>query len=220
MGPFAIAIIAMAFVVMASNYLVQYPVEYFLGPVNLADTLTWGAFTYPIAFLVTDLVNRQFGAPAARKVVISGFVLALCVPMAFWVFNDAFTTPRILVASGTAFLVAQFLDVALFDRMRRMTWWKAPVISSLTASLIDTVMFFGLAFAAAFAFIDTGFGMEDGSLPFTIPLFGVSGAFEVPLWMSLAAGDYMTKILVATLLLAPYRIFLGYVGALPKRPAA
>nr|WP_319384475.1 queuosine precursor transporter [uncultured Roseibium sp.] len=219
-GHHAIAILAMALVVAASNYLVQFPVEHVVGGVNLADTLTWGAFTYPIAFLVTDLTNRRFGPSAARKVVITGFLLAIVVPMIFWVFNEAFTTPRILIASGTAFLVAQLLDVTIFDKLRRMTWWKAPMASSLIGSVIDTLLFFGIAFSASFAFVDALFGMEDGSLAFPVPFLGIGGETESLLWVSLAAGDLVVKILVALALLAPYRIILNIVRPVPEGSAA
>ncbi len=219
-GHHAIAILAMALVVAASNYLVQFPVEHVVGGVNLADTLTWGAFTYPIAFLVTDLTNRRFGPSAARKVVITGFLLAIVVPMIFWAFNEAFTTPRILIASGTAFLVAQLLDVTIFDKLRRMTWWKAPVASSLIGSVIDTLLFFGIAFSASFAFVDAIFGMEDGSLAFPVPFLGIGGETETLLWVSLAAGDLVVKILVALALLAPYRIILNIVRPAPEGSAA
>lgn len=219
-GHHAIAILAMALVVAASNYLVQFPVEHVVGGVNLADTLTWGAFTYPVAFLVTDLTNRRFGPTAARKVVISGFVLAIVVPMIFWAFNEAFTTPRILIASGTAFLVAQLLDVTIFDKMRRLTWWKAPMASSLIGSVIDTLLFFGIAFSASFAFVDSLFGMEDGSLAFPVPFLGIGGETEVLLWMSLAVGDLLVKILVALALLAPYRIILNIFRPVPEGSAA
>lgn len=208
-GHYAIAILAMAIVVVASNYLVQFPVEHVIGGVNLADTLTWGAFTYPAAFLVTDLTNRRFGPSAARKVVVSGFVLAIAVPLAFWSLDGAFTTPRILIASGTAFLVAQLLDVTIFDRLRRLTWWKAPIASSLVGSVIDTLLFFGIAFSASFAFIDTLFGLEDGSLAFPVPLLGIGENTQVLLWISLALGDFLVKMLVAVALLAPYRILLN-----------
>lgn len=217
---FAIAILAMAFVVAASNFLVQFPVEHVVGGINLADTLTWGAFTYPIAFLVTDLTNRRFGPSAARKVVITGFVLAIVVPMVFWAFNEAFTTPRILIASGTAFLVAQLLDVTIFDRLRRQTWWKAPITSSLIGSVIDTILFFGIAFSASFAFIDGLFGMEDGSLAFPVPVLGIAEDTQVLLWVSLAVGDFLVKILVAVALLAPYRIVLGLFQAKPDSRTA
>ncbi|CTQ56693.1 Inner membrane protein YhhQ [Roseibium album] len=219
-GHHAIAILAMALVVVASNYLVQFPVEYFIGNVNLADTLTWGAFTYPIAFLVTDLTNRRFGPHAARRVVMSGFALAIVVPLLFWTLDEAFTTPRILIASGTAFLVAQLLDVTIFDRLRRMTWWKAPIASSLIGSVIDTVLFFGIAFAASFAFIDMFFGMDDGSLAFPVPFLGIGGDVQTSLWISLAAGDFLVKMLVAVALLAPYRIILSIFQPTPDGSAA
>lgn len=219
-GHHAIAILAMALVVAASNYLVQFPVEHVVGGINLADTLTWGAFTYPIAFLVTDLTNRRFGPVAARKVVVSGFILAIVVPMIFWAVDEAFTTPRILIASGTAFLVAQLLDVTIFDKLRRLTWWKAPMASSLIGSVIDTLLFFGIAFSASFAFVDSLFGMEDGSLAFPVPFLGIGGETEVLLWMSLAVGDLMVKILVALALLAPYRIILNIVRPVPNGTAA
>ena len=214
------AILAMALVVVASNYLVQFPVEHIVGGVNLADTLTWGAFTYPIAFLVTDLTNRRFGPGAARKVVISGFALAIVVPLLFWTMDEAFTTPRILIASGTAFLVAQLLDVTIFDRLRRLTWWKAPITSSLIGSMIDTILFFGIAFAASFAFIDTFFGMEDGSLAFPVPFLGVAQDTQTLLWVSLAAGDFLVKMLVAVALLAPYRVVLSIFQPEPNGSAA
>lgn len=216
----AIAVFAMAIVVVASNFLVQFPVEYKFGGINLADLLTWGAFTYPIAFLVTDLTNRRFGPSAARKVVLTGFVLAIAVPMVFWTLDEAFTTPRILVASGTAFLVAQLLDVTVFDRLRRQTWWKAPIASSLIGSMVDTLLFFGIAFAGAFAFIDISFGMEDGSLAFPVPFLGVADAAQVPLWASLAVGDFLVKMLVAVALLAPYRIVLSLFQPQPNGSAA
>ncbi|TYC53621.1 queuosine precursor transporter [Rhodobacterales bacterium] len=219
-GHYAIAILAMALVVVASNYLVQFPVEHVIGGVNLADTLTWGAFTYPVAFLVTDLTNRRFGPQAARKVVISGFVIAIVAPLVFWSFDGAFTTPRILIASGIAFLVAQLLDVTIFDRLRRLTWWKAPIASSLIGSTIDTLLFFGIAFSARFAFIDAAFGMEDGSLAFPVPFLGIGGDVETLLWVSLAVGDFLVKMLVAVVLLAPYRILLSLLQPSPKRNAA
>ncbi|MEJ8475846.1 VUT family protein [Roseibium algae] len=196
----AIAIFAMASVVVASNFLVQYPVQLVLGGINLADLLTWGAFTYPAAFLVTDLTNRRFGANSARIVVLVGFVIA--VILSIWL-----ATPRIAIASGAAFLVAQLLDVTIFDRLRRAVWWKGPIVSSLLGSVVDTVLFFGIAFSAAFAFIDTGFGMDDGSLAFPVPFLGVGT--DVPLWTSLAVGDFVVKILVAVALLVPYRMVVG-----------
>ncbi|MEQ8375894.1 MAG: VUT family protein [Roseibium aggregatum] len=208
-----VAILAMAAVVVASNFLVQFPVEHFIGGVNLADTLTWGAFTYPVAFLVTDLTNRRFGPTAARKVVIAGFLIA--VVLSVWL-----ATPRIAIASGTAFLVAQLLDVTIFDRMRKLAWWKAPITSSFIGSVIDTLLFFGIAFSASFAFIDGLFGMDDSSLAFPVPFLGISDDTQALLWVSLAVGDFLVKMLVAVALLAPYRLVLGLFQAMPKGTAA
>ena len=185
---------AMAAVVAVSNVLVQYPFAHF----GLGEILTWGAFTYPVAFLVNDLTNRRFGVAAARRVVLAGFVLA--VALSVWL-----ATPRIAIASGSAFLVAQLLDTAVFDRLRRMAWWRAPLVSTLLGSAIDTVIFFGIAFAAPFAFIDASFGMEDGSLAFPVAFMGT----EVPLWVSLALGDFCVKIAVGVVMLAPYGALLA-----------
>lgn len=200
---FFVAVIAMATVVVASNFLVQFPVQAKIGGINLADILTWGAFTYPMAFLVTDLTNRHFGPATARRVVLVGFSIAV-------VWSIVVASPRIAIASGSAFLVAQFLDVSIFERLRTSDWWRAPLISSFVGSVIDTVLFFGLAFSATFSFIDTSFGMEDGSLAFLVPFLSVGG--EVPLWVSLASGDFVVKILVALALLAPYRVLRGMIG--------
>jgi uncharacterized PurR-regulated membrane protein YhhQ (DUF165 family) len=184
---------AMAVVVAASNVLVQYPFQHF----GLQDLLTWGAFTYPIAFLVTDLTNRRFGPGAARQVVLAGFAIALVLSV--WL-----ATPRIAIASGAAFLVAQLIDVSIFDRLRREAWWRAPFISSVIGSVVDTVIFFSLAFAARFAFLDTAFGLEDGSLAFPVPFMGA----EVPLWISLAIGDFCVKLLIGLAMLVPYGALL------------
>lgn len=190
-----VAVAAMAAIVAASNFLVQFPVDARLGAINLADLLTWGAFTYPVAFLVTDLTNRTLGPQRARLVVVAGFAVA--VILSIWL-----ATPRIAIASGSAFLVAQLLDVSIFNRLRRAPWWQAPLISSAAGSVIDTILFFGLAFAPAFAGLDTYFGMADGSLGFPAPFLGIGPA--VPLWVSLATGDFIVKMLVALAMLAPY----------------
>jgi queuosine precursor transporter len=190
------AVLAMAVVVTASNYLVQFPVEASLGAINLADILTWGAFTYPVAFMVNDLTNRHFGPAAARVVVLVGFAIAV-------VWSIFLASPRIAIASGSAFLIAQFLDVSIFDRLRAGKWWHAPLISSVLGAVIDTVLFFGIAFAAAFAFLDTGLGLDDGSLPFATPFLSVGP--DVPLWVSLAVGDFLVKIAVTLVLLVPYK---------------
>lgn len=202
------AMSVMVTVVVAANILVQYPVMGMLGPINLADILTWGAFTYPAAFLVNDLTNRRFGPAAARKVVIVGFAVA--VILSIWL-----ATPRIAIASGSAFLFAQLLDVAIFDRLRLQAWWKAPVISSLIGSFLDTVLFFSLAFASVFAPV---FGFDDAFPTEAAPLLGAF-AIEVPRWVSWALGDYVVKIFVATALLAPYRVLLAVFG-LKADPAA
>ena len=181
--------LAMALVVVASNVLVQYPFNHF----GLGELLTWGAFTYPLAFLVNDLANRSFGPKAARLVVFAGFVIA--VILSIW-----FATPRIAIASGSAFLVAQLIDTGVFDRLRNKAWWMPPLVSTFIGSAIDTIIFFGLAFAPVFAGIDLFFGMEDGSLGFPAGIFGIA----MPLWMSLAIGDFAVKILVGLFALLPY----------------
>lgn len=186
-------IAAMALVVAASNYLVQFPFHH----LGLGELLTWGAFTYPIAFLVNDLTNRRFGPEAARKVIFAGFALA--VILSIWL-----ATPRIAIASGSAFLIAQLLDTSVFNRLRKTDWWKAPLISTLLGSIVDTVLFFSLAFAARFAFLDTAFGGEDGSLAFAVSFMGM----DVPLWVSLAIGDFCVKVLVGLAMLVPYGALL------------
>ena len=189
-------IAAMAIVVAASNVLVQYPFDHF----GMGEILTWGAFTYPVAFLVNDLTNRRFGVAAARKVVLAGFVLAVLLSVFL-------ATPRIAIASGSAFLVAQMLDASVFNSLRKAAWWRAPFLSTLIGSAIDTAIFFSLAFAAKFAFIDSLFGMEDGSLAFPATLFGA----DVPLWVSLATGDFAVKIAIGLAMLAPYGALLAWL---------
>jgi len=203
---FLAAVAAMVAVVTASNILVQYPVQFDLGPIHLADILTWGAFTYPFAFLVSDLTNRHDGARQARVVVLVGFLFGL--GLSVWL-----ATPRIAIASGSAFLIGQLLDIAIFQRLRNRYWLIPPLSASLFGSLIDTLIFFTLAFAPAFAFIDTTFGFADGSLGFGAPWLGVGA--EVPLWLSLASGDFAVKFLAALLLLAPYRVLMGRIMPLP-----
>ena len=200
---FLAAIAAMVAIVAASNVLVQYPFAVQLGPINLGDILTWGAWTYPVAFLVTDLTNRTFGPARARIAVLAGFAVAV-------ILSIYLATPRIAIASGTAFLVAQLLDIAIFHRLRDGAWWKAPMFSSLVSSALDTAIFFSLAMAPAFAGLDTMFGMEDGSLAFPAPFLAVGP--EVPLWVSLAAGDFLVKLLLTVLMLAPYKTLRGWLA--------
>ena len=168
-----------------------------VGPVDLADLLTYGAFTYPIAFLVTDFANRRFGPVGARRVVYSGFVLA--VVLSIWL-----ATPRIAIASGSAFLVAQLLDVSVFDRLRDGRWWKAPLVSSIIGSVVDTVLFFGLAFAVVFVVL----GANDEFAIGNAPVLGFM-TVEAPRWVSWALGDLAVKLLVALAMLLPYRVLLN-----------
>jgi len=205
---FGAAVAAMALVVAVSNYLVQFPVDASIGGYNLADLLTWGAFTYPVAFLVNDLTNRYFGVRSARMVVFVGFLIAILVSI--WL-----ATPRIAIASGTAFLVAQLLDTFVFDRMRAAAWWQAPLISSTLGSVIDTVLFFSLAFAAAFGML----GANDPFATEVAPLFGVM-ALEAPRWVSWALGDFGVKILVALAMLVPYAVLRRVIADRVLHPAA
>jgi uncharacterized PurR-regulated membrane protein YhhQ (DUF165 family) len=195
--PFALA---MAVVVTASNILVQYPFRH----LGLGDILTWGAFSYPVAFLVNDLTNRRYGKPAARRVVLAGFVAGVLLSIFL-------ATPRIAIASGTAFLTGQLLDITVFGRLRRQAWWRAPLAATLAGSLLDTAIFFSLAFSASFAFLDTAFGMADGSLAFPAVLFGGSA----PLWMTLALGDLSVKIVMGLLMLVPYGALLNVLKPVP-----
>jgi uncharacterized PurR-regulated membrane protein YhhQ (DUF165 family) len=193
---------AMAVIVVASNILVQFPFQ----PFGLGELLTWGAFTYPFAFLVNDLANRRFGPAAARRVVFIGFAIA--VILSIWL-----ATPRIAIASGSAFLVAQLIDTKIFDRLRAREWWRAPLISTFIGSGVDTALFFGIAFAPVFGGIDLAFGMEDGSLGFPASIFGIA----MPLYASLAIGDFLVKILIGIVALVPYAGVLKASGTSLKK---
>jgi len=175
----------MAAVVVASNYLVQFPVDYAVGALNLADLLTWGAFTYPVAFLITD-----------RLVVFTGFIIA--VALSVWL-----ATPRIAVASGSAFLLAQLLDVSVFDRLRNKVWWLPPLVSTIIGSSLDTVIFFGLAFSQAANIIGPG----DAFATEAAPLLGIFAA-EAPRWVSWALGDLAVKLIVGLSMLLPYGVLM------------
>ena len=218
---FALAVLAMVVVVTASNILVLYPVDAQLGPVNLRDLLTWGAFTYPFAFLVTDLTNRYDGAARARLVVVVGFLVAVGLsfylsfnPLPWNTGGGPATTARIATASVTAFLIGQLLDISVFSRLRASrNWFLPPLAGSLLGSLLDTAIFFSIAFAPAFVFVDSLYGAQDGSLGFPAPWLGIGP--EVPLWFSLASGDFLVKFLAALLLLAPYRALMGRIMPLP-----
>ena len=215
------AIAAMVVVVAASNVLVLFPLQAQLGPVNLADLLTWGAFTFPFAFLVTDLTNRFDGARNARLVVLVGFLVGLGLsfylsyhPLPWNPEGAPATTQRIALASATAFVTGQLLDIAVFSRLRASkAWFLPPLAGSLFGSVIDTTIFFTIAFAPALAGVDALFGLADGSLGFPAPWLGIGP--EVPLWTSLATGDFLVKFLAALLLLAPYRALMGRLMPLP-----
>lgn len=193
----------MTLVVVASNFLVQFPVNGELAGVNLADLLTWGAFTYPVAFLVTDLTNRQFGPAAARKVVFAGFVAG--VALSFFT-----AVPRIAIASGTAFLIGQLLDISIFNRLRRMTWWHAPLAGSIAGSVLDTALFFSLAFAATFVAL----GPNDDFALEAAPVLGIFAA-EAPRWISWAIGDFSVKMLVGLVMLLPYGALMSVLKPMP-----
>lgn len=194
----------MAAVVVSSNVLVQFPLTGNLWGISLGDLLTWGAFTYPVAFLITDLTNRQFGPAIARRVVFVGFVVG--VVLSFWL-----SIPRIAVASGTAFLIGQLLDIAVFNELRRKSWWKAPLTASLGGTVIDTILFFSLAFAPIFAFI----GANDDFATGWAPIFGVLSA-EAPRWISWALGDLCVKIIVGIVLLMPYGALMNVLKPMPQ----
>ncbi len=186
--------LAMIAIVTASNILVQFPVTLRIGNFDFRDVLTWGALTYPIAFLVTDLANRTCGTLVARRIVFIGFALAV-------VLSAGLAGMRIAIASGTAFFLAQLLDIAIFNRLRSGAWWRAPLVSSVLASGIDTAIFFSLAFAATFQVLGPGVAFATEQTP----LLGVAGV-EVPRWVSWALGDLAVKMLVAITALAPYRL--------------
>ncbi|BCJ89582.1 membrane protein [Terrihabitans soli] len=178
-------ILAMTGVVALSNFAVQYPIQAF----GLADYLTWGALTYPVAFLVNDLTNRRFGPKMTRRVVYAGFAIAV-------VLSIVLATPRIALASGTAFMVGQLLDVTVFNWLRRQTWWRAPLAGSLLGSALDTIIFFTLAFA--------------GDLSMSDPVT-YAGGITVPLWMGLGFFDFCVKVAMALLLLVPYGALMSII---------
>ena len=175
---FLILAFLMALVVVLSNYLVQFPVNY----VGLQDIFTYGAFSYPIAFLITDLTNRRYGKIVARKIVYIGFILGVTLTLYFSTDFSNLISKRIAIGSGTAFLIAQLLDVQVFDRLRKKVWFVAPLASSLIGSCIDTFLFFSIAF----------YGTEVN-------------------WITLSIGDLFIKIFVALVMLIPFRILLSRV---------
>ena len=170
----------MGVVVLSSNYLVQFPIKYY----GLEEVLTYGAFTYPIAFLITDLANRSYGKFIARKIVYIGFAIGVSFTLLFSTNFTDLISVRIAIGSGTAFLVAQLLDVQIFDQLRKKKWFVAPLTSSFIGSTVDTFLFFSISFYA------TG-----------IP------------WVTLSLGDLAVKIFVALVMLIPFRLLLGTLKA-------
>ena len=168
--------LTMGVIVLASNYLVQFPIKYY----GLEEILTYGAFSYPIAFLITDLANRSYGKMIARKIVYIGFAIGISFTLLFSTNFADLISVRIAIGSGTAFLVAQLLDVQIFDQLRKKKWFIAPITSSFIGSTVDTFLFFSISFYA------TG-----------IP------------WITLSLGDLVVKIFVALIMLIPFRLLLG-----------
>ena len=166
----------MGVVVLLSNYLVQFPVQYY----GLEKVLTYGAFSYPVAFLITDLANRSYGKMIARKIVYIGFVIGIIFTILFSTNFTDLISIRIAIGSGLAFLIAQLLDVQIFDRLRKKKWYVAPLTSSLIGSTVDTFIFFSVAF------------------------YGTG----VP-WVTLSFGDLSIKVFVALIMLIPFRLLLG-----------
>ena len=175
---FFILAFLMASVVVLSNYLVQFPVNY----MGFQDLLTYGAFSYPIAFLITDLSNRRYGKNTAKKIVYLGFILGVILTFYFSTNYSDLISIRIAIGSGTAFLVAQLVDVNIFDRLRKKVWFAAPLVSSLIGSSIDTFLFFSISF----------YGSEVN-------------------WITLSLGDLFVKIFVALMMLIPFRLLLSYI---------
>ncbi len=183
---FFILAFLMASVVALSNYLVQFPIKY----LNLQDLFTYGAFSYPIAFLITDLTNRRYGKIIARKIVYIGFILGLVLTLYFSTDFSNLISKRIAIGSGTAFLIAQLLDVQIFDKLRKKVWYVAPLASSLIGSFIDTFLFFSIAFYGT----------------------GVN-------WITLSFGDLLVKMFVALMMLIPFRLLISSIneiGAVKK----
>lgn len=192
-------ILAMAAIVVASNILVQF---------LFGNWLTYGAFTYPIAFLVTDVMNRAFGVKAARKVVFAGFAVGVACSLIGTQIHGEFgplVTMRIAIGSGVAFLVAQLTDIMIFDRLRSGTWWRAPLASSLIGSALDTFLFFAIAFSGALSFIAPSVDVSWAAEP--VPLLGAGPIF--PLWVSLAVADFGVKLALALIALVPFRMIVA-----------
>lgn len=191
-------ILAMATIVVASNILVQF---------LFGQWLTWGAFTYPFAFLVTDLMNRLYGAGPARKVVFTGFVVGVvCSLIGTQIIGEygPLVTLRIAIGSGLAFLLAQMTDVAVFSALRGGKWWRAPLASTLIGSTLDTALFFTIAFSGALVWLEPGNDVSWANE--VLPVLGIGPA--APLWVSLAVADWLVKLSLALLALIPFRLIV------------
>lgn len=199
---FLIALTAMTLVVLSSNILVQHPFTHW----GMGDYLTWGAFSYPFSFLVTDLSNRRFGTQGARRVVYVGFVLAVALSIVF-------ATPRIAIASGSAFLVAQLLDISIFARLRDRAWWMPPFISSVISSGLDTVIFFSFAFYCG---VVPGLGLTISEM---LGQAGIADECIALPWVNLAIADYLVKLALAAIAIAPYGAILSLMRPRLQRAA-
>ncbi|SDE13157.1 queuosine precursor transporter [Ruegeria marina] len=208
-------ILAMAAIVVASNILVQFLI--------FDGLLTWGAFTYPFAFLVTDVMSRVYGVEAARRVVFAGFVTGVVCSLIgsqIMLQGDGYTYAavplRIAVASGTAFLIAQLTDVAVFNRLRGGGWWRAPLVSTLVGSALDTALFFTIAFSASIPVFgpdaDAAINWAWESVPF------MNWGAPAPLWVTLAFADWLVKLSLALVALIPFRLIVRHLT--PTRGAA
>jgi len=200
-------VIAMATLVVAANILVQFLV---------GNWLTWGAFTYPFTFLVTDVMNRVYGAGPARRVVVVGFIVGVICSLIgtqIMLQGDGFTYPavtlRIAIGSGLAFLIAQLVDISVFNRLREGTWWRAPLASTLVGSSLDTAIFFTIAFSAALTGLEPANDVSWANE--ALPLIGVGPV--VPLWVSLGFADWLVKLSLALVALLPFRIIVGSLTA-------
>ena len=205
-------IIAMAAIVVASNFLVQF--------LLLDGLLTWGAFTYPLAFLVTDVMNRVYGRGPARRVVFAGFltgIICSLIGSQIMLQGDGYTYAavplRVAVASGTAFLLAQLTDIAVFNRFRDGTWWRAPLVSTLVGSALDTALFFSLAFSASIRWFgeaaDAQISWAWDAAPF------MTAGPDAPLWVTLAFADWLVKLALALVALIPFRIIVSRLSPQP-----
>ena len=172
----------MAITVTLSNYLVQFPIKYY----GLENLLTYGAFSYPVAFLITDLSNRRYGKNFAKKIVYIGFSLGIFLTLYFSTNYSDLISIRIAIGSGTAFLIAQLTDVYIFDSLRKKIWFAAPLVSSLIGSIIDTFLFFSISFY--------GTGIN---------------------WVTLSIGDLLVKIFVSLIMLIPFRLLLSHIKEIP-----